>query len=477
MASFGKNVRRAAIAAFLASSLLPMVAGAADDVQTLRSEIEALKKEVKDMKAAVAKPPAKPATKPGPAWTGSIGGATLRLYGTLNADAGTVKRTGATTGGSALNSLVGAPGLAPTDVPSRATLRSNSSNFGIRGERPLFSGLKVVFQVESALGVDGSASTLAGRDTFIGLSGSWGSVLYGGNIDSPYKRGVQGKDPFFATGVATQKAILGSPGFNVTRVNAVAGATVGGNAATAQQQNAGFDARMNNLLMYRSPVVRGFSGEIGYGLDEQKSSTAATAQIDPKVISLLGRYEIAGALWVTYAYERREDVFGLSSLLTLVPGSGVTAAAFALPAGAASRDTGNKLGLSGGIGSTELLVVWERLNYTTNVGAVTEYSRNAWVGSVNHRFGGSRVIASYGRAGAGSCALASGASCSTAGLGAKHLALGYVYNLDRATSLYAFWSRITNDEAAAYNFGISGAPPAGVGADPEAIALGIRYRF
>ena len=466
---FGRN----AIGAFVAVALAPATVTAADDVQMLRSEVEALKKEVRDMQGAAAKPAA---SQPSQAWTGSIGGAMLELYGTLNADVGTVERSDATSSATALNSMVGAPGLSPTNHPRHGTLRSNSSNFGIRGERALFGGLKAVFQVESALGVDGNASTLAGRDTFLGLAGRFGSVLVGGNIDTPYKRGVQGKDPFFATGVATQKGILGSPGFNVTSVNAVAGTTVGGNAASAQQQNAGFDIRANNLLMYRSPAVRGFSGEIGYGLNEQRANSAAAAQIDPKLISLQGRYE-RGPIWVTYAYEQHDDAFGLNSLLTFVPGTGATGAAFAPPAGANSRDTGNKLGVAYTFGSTELLVVWERLKYATNVGAVTEYRRNAWVASANHRFGANRAIVSYGVAAAGSCSLASGAGCSTSGLGAKQLALGYVYDVDRATSLYTFYSGIANGEAAAYNFGVSGAPAAGVGADPQALALGIRYRF
>ena len=52
-----------------------------------------------------------------------------------------------------------------------------------------------------------------------------------------------------------------------------------------------------------------------------------------------------------------------------------------------------------------------------------------------------------------------------------------IFDMDAMTSLYAFWTQIRNDEAAAYNFGVSGAPAAGVGADPQGVALGIRYRF
>ena len=106
-----------------------------------------------------------------------------------------------------------------------------------------------------------------------------------------------------------------------------------------------------------------------------------------------------------------------------------------------------------------------------------EFERDAWVGSVNHRMGRHRAIVSYSKADQGSCSLATGAACSTSGLGAEQWAVGYVFDMDAMTSLYAFWTQIRNDEAAAYNFGVSGAPAAGVGADPQGVALGIRYRF
>jgi predicted porin len=486
---------RAAMSACVAGAFFPLGAGAADDAQSLKAEIDALKKEIQELRGLVkgsrdgaatkqevtalqkeVREAKEASIKPPPDKSVSIFGGTVTIYGTLNADAGTVERTGATVSATALNSLVGAPGATPTNHPNHYQVRSNSSNLGFRGNRPLWGGLSAFFQIESAIGIDGNASTLAGRDTFVGISGGFGSLLYGGNIDSPYKRGVQGKDPFFATGIATQKGILGSPGFNVASVNAVTGTTIGGNAANAQQQNAGFDARLNNLVMYRSPSIKGFSGEIAYGANEQKSNSVAIPQIDPDVWSLLLRYEM-GPIFASYGYERRDDVFGLNSLLTLVPGTGVTGAAFGLPAGASSKDIGNKVGLGYTFGDTDVLLVWENLKYGTNVGAVTEYDRNAWVGSVTHRIGPHRGIVSYGKADAGSCTLAAGAACSTAGLGATQWALGYVYNLDKATALYAFWTRITNERAAAYNFGVSGAPAAGVGADPQALALGVRYQF
>lgn len=480
---------RTIISVLLASAFVSFGAQAADDPQALRAEVDALKKELQELRGLITAGSAEGASKEKKVAAGTkavlptaprdktvtVGGGDLVIYGTLNADFGTIERSGATVGTSALNSLVGAPGATPTDLPSRNTVRSNSSNIGFRGKKDLAGGVSAVFQIESSIGMDGAASTLSGRDTFVGLTGGFGSVLYGGNMDSPYKRGVQGKDPFYATGIATQKAILGSPGFNVVSGAAVAGVTVGGNAAGAQQQNAGFDVRRNNLLMYRSPNVGGFSGEIAYGANEQKS-TSAGAQVDPSLVSLLGRYEM-GPLFASYGYERHKDVFGLNSLTTLVPGTGVTGALFNPPAGASSTNTGNRLGLGYRFGDSDALLVWENLKYETNIGAVSSYDRNAWVASLSHRFGPHRAIASYGQAAAGTCALAVGGSCSTFGLGARQWAFGYDYTLDSSTNLYAFWSSILNEAAAAYNFGVSGASAAGVGADPQALALGIRYKF
>jgi predicted porin len=484
------------------SGLFAAPAWANQDVEVLRREIQELKQQLNELRAVVkgsghangAEPavaaPAQPlpAARPAPPTVAAtppaassgrsvtVGGIELSIYGTLNADAGTVARTGATASVAALNSLVGPTGLAPTDVPSRYTLRSNSSNLGFRGRRDgLPFGLAAVFQLESALGLDGNSSTLLGRDTYVGLAHAYGTLLYGGNIDSPYKRGVQGKDPFYATGVATQKGILGSPGFNVTSVNATSGNTIGNNAANAQQQNAGFDARLNNLVMYHTPKLAGLSAELGYGLNENRA-TSVGSQIEPRVLSTLLRYE-SGPWFASYAYEWRRDVFGLNSLLTFVPATGVTGAPFTVAQGARSTDRADKLGIGYNFGATELLGVWERLQYQTNVGPVRRYERDAWVASIAHRIARHRLIASLGVADAGRCALASGTACATRGLGARQIGLGYDYSLDRDTVLYAFWSRIVNDEAAAYNFGVSGAPAAGVGADPQALALGIRYRF
>ena len=58
MASSYRRLRGCATSALVAGAFAPALAVAADDVQTLRPEIEALKKEVREVKAAAAKPAA-----------------------------------------------------------------------------------------------------------------------------------------------------------------------------------------------------------------------------------------------------------------------------------------------------------------------------------------------------------------------------------------------------------------------------------
>src|SRR3954469_5195167 len=62
---------------------------------------------------------------------------------------------------------------------------SNSSRLGVRGTESLGGGLNAIFQIESSITADNSGGTLAGRETFVGLQGGWGTVKVGYFL-SPY---------------------------------------------------------------------------------------------------------------------------------------------------------------------------------------------------------------------------------------------------------------------------------------------------
>src|SRR5690554_1756779 len=61
---------------------------------------------------------------------------------------------------------------------SALNLSSNRSRFGIKGDIPIQDGLKAIYQLESEFRADSStnSSTLATRNTFVGLDGGLGTV-------------------------------------------------------------------------------------------------------------------------------------------------------------------------------------------------------------------------------------------------------------------------------------------------------------
>src|SRR5258706_5426215 len=115
------------------------------------------------------------------------GSGNVEVYGTINVDYEGVEATGASPATAHPANQLGAT---PTgvDVPHRDRVTSNSSNIGVRGAQPLAGGLKVFFQVESAIGIDNQATFgantangspvgggFATRNTNVGVAGARGS--------------------------------------------------------------------------------------------------------------------------------------------------------------------------------------------------------------------------------------------------------------------------------------------------------------
>jgi predicted porin len=66
--------------------------------------------------------------------------------------------------------------------------------------------------------------------------------------------------------------------------------------------------------------------------------------------------------------------------------------------------------------------------------------------------------------------------------GVKQFSLGYDHNLSKRTTVYALYTKLSNDSVASYTLSgasdVGGATTsAGVGASPSAFALGMRHSF
>src|SRR5215468_5137422 len=98
--------------------------------------------------------------------------ANVTLYGRLNGDIEVVN-------GQQTTANCVAAGLQPNCNPWVTRVSSNSSRIGVRGTESLGGGLNAIFQIESGLNGDTNAGNLGGRETFVGLQGSWGRFTMG----------------------------------------------------------------------------------------------------------------------------------------------------------------------------------------------------------------------------------------------------------------------------------------------------------
>ena len=94
--------------------------------------------------------------------------------------------------------------------PNVYRVASNSSRFGLRGTESLGGGLNAIFQIEngSIRPTTGDGGNLAGRDSFVGLSGGWGTFKMGRYL-APYDdiHGIFGNDNTAATSILSTASV------------------------------------------------------------------------------------------------------------------------------------------------------------------------------------------------------------------------------------------------------------------------------
>ena len=165
---------------------------------------------------------------------------------------------------------------------------SNSSRLGVRGTESLGGGLNAIFQIESSVNGDAGGGTIAGRETFVGLQGGWGTVKIG-NFLAPYDdiHPIFGNVPTLTTSILSTASLWGQ-----------------GPASKAQ---GGFDARLGNSIRYDSPNFSGFTGSI------QASQQTESSNRNGMVYSMGGYYN-NGPWQAGLAYERNQNVRATSTV-------------------------------------------------------------------------------------------------------------------------------------------------------------------
>ncbi|MFB9241354.1 porin [Massilia antarctica] len=155
----------------------------------------------------------------------------ITVYGVV--DAGFVRETGGAEG--KVNTL--GSGVA------------SGSRLGFKGTEDLGGGNKAYFVLENGMKIDtgsaGQGGLLFGRQAYVGLSGTPGSVSFGRQY-SPYYRTMRDTVDPFCDGLAGQAG-------NITASN----------------------ARLDNMVGYSSPALYGFAAELAVGLGEVAGNSAA----------------------------------------------------------------------------------------------------------------------------------------------------------------------------------------------------------
>lgn len=346
--------------------------------------------------------------------------ANVTMYGRANVDMEVV--SGGQTGGS---------------NPHVFRVSSNSSRWGVRGTESLGGGLNAIFQLESSISWDAGGGTLAGRETFVGLQGSFGTFKMG-NFLAPYDdiHPIFGNAPTLTTTILST-ADLWAQG-------------------TLAKTAGGFDARLGNSIRWDSPNFAGLTGSVQY-------STLEGNPVQNSAVLSTGIYYNNGPIQVGAAYEMNEDVRGRNL-------------------------DDHSWTIAGGynFGFLRPSAVYEHTKYDTptgdlkrnmyGFGLTVPMGAGTWYGFFGHANNGSGSAANGTRVGG----LAKGGDTS-----ANQWEISYTYALSKRSLLYAGYVKLDNKCNASYIFNINPYPIGRSGAGgtsgcfgkPDGFLLGMVHFF
>ena len=304
----------------------------------------------------------------------------------------------------------------PGNEDSTISLSSNVSRLGFKGDEDLGNGLSALWQIEQQMDFDTGAAFTSARNTYIGLSGGFGTVTAGRN-ESAYRIVTQRLDVFRDT-KADYNAIIGN----------VMGTRV-------------FDNRTSNVLSYISPDMNGFTLQGAYSLNRSSDDLPMTTSESERDLLGLGGSYANGPLYVALAYESLGNYSG-----------GDDASAY-------------KLGASWNFGQgTEVAGVFE----SADIGGANG-ERDAWYLNASHKMGDNSIKAAVAMADD-----LEGVDSS----GATQFSLGGFHSFTKTTEVYVLYTVMNNDTNGTYRLW-SGSQfiPGFADKSASAISFGINHNF
>ena len=299
-------------------------------------------------------------------------------------------------------------------------INDNSSRLGFKGTEALGNGLTAVWQIEGSLSADGAASSVSGqttggsaysaaaiggRNTFVGMTGGFGTAILGRH-DTPYKLATRGLD-VFADNIADNRSIMGQSGNGMTT----------------------FDGRQSNVVAYISPTVSGFHGAIGYVAGAE--SALADGQTKGDAWSAVGIYA-NGPIFASLAYEKHN--VGSLATGTLDPNAVL---------GGALKDLSEKawkVGFGYNMGDFKVGLAYEKTSddFGVAIGNPGDdvFGHHTFYLSGAYTMGANVIKAAYTQAGDMNVVSDSGA---------KQYSIGFDHNMSKRTTVYALYTKLNND--------------------------------
>ena len=335
---------------------------------------------------------------------------------------------------------------------SANNVASNVSRLGFKGSEDLGDGLSAIWQVEQAIAMDTAAlgaSTV--RDTFAGLSSGSMGTLIAGVHDTPYKMATRGFDQFGDT-IADNRSIMGGAALH--------------------------DARLGNVVAYIAPAFSGLTLAI---------ATATGAEV-PQANNVKGN---AWSLAALYGAGPINVNFGYQTITLGTAGSGTLAAGTQNAAGSGLMGLGAaastaafvnaktnawKLGGSYDFGQGSVNAVYEKLTFTPNGGSDALNEGNWYLSGKFNINANDAIKAAYTSAGKNNNLT----TAQVANTGAHQFTVGYDHSLSKRTTVYALYSKLSNDALANYTFSQSTSAAnanGGVGSAPSVFSLGMKHSF
>jgi len=317
-----------------------------------------------------------------------------------------------------------------TNSKSTNQLNSNRSRVGLKGSEDLGNGLSAIWQAEGTVMIDNGGFNL-NRNTFLGLAtADMGTVLVGRH-DTPYKMATRKLDVFKDTQADTRDG----------GVNGLGGMLH-------------HDQRLNNVIAYISPDFSGLTVAAATVFGAESSPTT-TPSADKKgtILSLAGMYN-RDNIYAALAYQSVKlgdletgDAAADGVITSLVPGG-----TFALD------DEAKALKLGGGYTMDQVTVnaVVEQNTFTPKTGSETK-GTNMYIGGKFAVSDSDAVKLAYtlrGETETGSTKNNDKAS---------QVSVGYDHSMSAHTSVYALYSKVTEDATGA--------------ADPSVVSFGMKHSF